>query len=277
MLAVAEPVDEFWVKYLKESFEERSSIKNGSEELLCLESYEPLLDTPLELLHTLPLGVGKSLISFLWHDVLTESQKRKLQTELGKYRASKSYSRTFRAKMVHNGVYNGSFIGRDYKILSQILPALLRRLFAVKTDSKPDLTIRCMDAYGLICLLVYMRSIDTNITEYVAMVQDLYLFNDGSFLIPEKRKIAGVDKTVQCRAYPGYGLAAFKTEHPDFKDILFEARENSDNYEYVNVKDIKLVSSVGGFFLTKDRQLSTLGALWKRLSTSASTVISKHT
>lgn len=38
---------------------------NGSERLLESKAYNPTLDTPVEPLHTLPLGVGKALMQFL--------------------------------------------------------------------------------------------------------------------------------------------------------------------------------------------------------------------
>ena len=42
-----------------------SYTKNGSQELLRLKSYDGTLDTPIELLHTLTLGIGKFLVQFL--------------------------------------------------------------------------------------------------------------------------------------------------------------------------------------------------------------------
>lgn len=63
---------------LKKIADTESCTKNGSEELLRLNAYDPTKDGPIEILHTLPLGLAKFLVPFLWKDVLTrETDKKK--------------------------------------------------------------------------------------------------------------------------------------------------------------------------------------------------------
>ncbi|KAL9557585.1 hypothetical protein MBANPS3_001309 [Mucor bainieri] len=130
---------------IDEADKDRSNTKNGSEQLLRLEAYEPLLDTPVELLHTLPLGVGKSLVTFLWKTALTKPEQSRLQAALVSYRNSPSYGRSFRVNMAHNG----SFLGRDYKLLGQILPVVLRQTFTVSPGSIMDLLIKCFSTFDV--------------------------------------------------------------------------------------------------------------------------------
>ncbi|CAO3655759.1 unnamed protein product [Mucor hiemalis] len=128
--------------------------RNGRE-LLQLRSYNLLLDTPVELLHTLHLGVGKSLFSVLLKTVLTKTERTKLQAALSDYRKCKAYSRNFRALVNHSG----SFRGRDFKQLTQILPVVLRDAFPdLQPGSLLDLAVKCFDSFGCLSSLAYMRS-----------------------------------------------------------------------------------------------------------------------
>ncbi|KAG1454565.1 hypothetical protein G6F56_007290 [Rhizopus delemar] len=142
--------------------------KNGSEQLLRLESYNPLLDTPVELLHTLPLGVRKALIQFLLKTTLTAAQLTILQTALTEHRQCKAYARSFRSLVNHNG----SFLGRDFKILGQILPVIIRDAFPnIVEGDILDLTAKCLESYGSLTSLLYMRSITGNIGSFLELVQ----------------------------------------------------------------------------------------------------------
>ncbi|OAD72672.1 hypothetical protein PHYBLDRAFT_73080 [Phycomyces blakesleeanus NRRL 1555(-)] len=108
---------------------ELSYIKNGSEEFLRLEAFDPTKDMPVKILHIIPLGLMKYLMTFLWKQkMLTTSEKGRLQEALNSYKSCKSYSRTFRNKLCHTG----SFIGRDFKELIQVLPRIMSKLFSDK-------------------------------------------------------------------------------------------------------------------------------------------------
>ncbi|KAG2208987.1 hypothetical protein INT47_011127 [Mucor saturninus] len=103
-----------------------SFTKNGSEELLRLESFDPTLDTPAEMLHCIPLGVMRYLVTLMVKsNLLNASEKGRIQAFLTNYRISKAFSRSFRNELKHCG----SFVGRDFKQLMQVLPMGLRILF----------------------------------------------------------------------------------------------------------------------------------------------------
>ncbi|KAL0097127.1 hypothetical protein J3Q64DRAFT_1844504 [Phycomyces blakesleeanus] len=64
-----------------------SYIKNGSEEFLRLEAFDPTKDMPVKILHIIPLGLTKYLMTFLWKQkMLTTSEKGRLQEALNSYK-----------------------------------------------------------------------------------------------------------------------------------------------------------------------------------------------
>ncbi|KAI8636060.1 hypothetical protein BD408DRAFT_407457 [Parasitella parasitica] len=111
LVEVGQVADRTTLKRIQDS----SSCKtNDSEHLLRLSAFDPTNDTPIELLHTLPLGIAKFMVVFLWKNVLSStSDKNRLQAAFTKYHSCKAYSRTFRSLMR----YNGSIVGRDFKKL----------------------------------------------------------------------------------------------------------------------------------------------------------------
>ncbi|CAO3613789.1 unnamed protein product [Mucor hiemalis] len=140
---------------------------NGSEQLLRLESYDPTVDSPIELLHTLPLGVGKCLLLFLLKTTLTENQRSVLQAALAQYKQSPAYTRNFCALLNHSG----SFLGRDFKHLMQILPVVLRNTFKIEKGVILDLTAKCIESYGCLSSLAYIRSFSGDKNEFLMKIK----------------------------------------------------------------------------------------------------------
>jgi hypothetical protein len=99
---------------------------NGSQTFLRLEAFDPTLDCPIEVLHTIPLGCVKYLVDFLLKNVLTEAERNSLGEVISRSRNKDAYSRTFRNNLRHSG----SFLGRDYKQLIQVLLTILRKEFS---------------------------------------------------------------------------------------------------------------------------------------------------
>ncbi|KAL9536875.1 hypothetical protein MBANPS3_012293 [Mucor bainieri] len=157
-------------KRLEEIKESTSCDKNGSQELLRLRSFDPVLDTPVEILHSLTLGITKFLVTFLWAQVVKKKEDQaKLQESLQQYRGSKAYKRSFRSLMRHNG----SFVGRNYKQLIQILPVCLRKTFSFQEDDLLGLTVKCFELVSCLSSLVYMRSIKSNVDGYLKTVGEV--------------------------------------------------------------------------------------------------------
>ncbi|KAL0072913.1 hypothetical protein F4703DRAFT_1945538 [Phycomyces blakesleeanus] len=123
-------------------------IKNGSEEFFRLKAFDQTKDMPFEILHMIPLGFIECLFIFLWKQpVLTAVQKDSLQREMASYRSCKSYNRTFRNQLCHSG----SFVGRDFKQLIQILSAF--------------------HAVARLSSLVYMRAIHVGFDYYLMQIR----------------------------------------------------------------------------------------------------------
>ncbi|KAL9536752.1 hypothetical protein MBANPS3_012395 [Mucor bainieri] len=150
---------------------------NGAAAFLELESVNILLDTPVESLHTLLLGVGKYVMRTVFANFLKDAQLKALNTRMRAYK-SKAYTRT----MHWNLSYHKSFLGRDYKILVQIFPLVLQeaykkdRAFAayrvegsvLQTQIKK--IIACFVDLGKLTSLVYMEKISSNFDAYCVMV-----------------------------------------------------------------------------------------------------------
>ncbi|KAL0094512.1 hypothetical protein F4703DRAFT_1922105 [Phycomyces blakesleeanus] len=128
-----------------------SYVKNGSKEFLRLKAFDPTKDIPIEILHTIPLGLIKYLVIFLGKQpVLTAIQKDSLQHELSSYRSCKSYNQTF-CNQLH---YSGSFVGRDFKQLIQILSSVISKLFG--RDSNLTFIITSFHAVSRLASLIYI-------------------------------------------------------------------------------------------------------------------------
>ncbi|KAG2192019.1 hypothetical protein INT47_008245 [Mucor saturninus] len=144
-----------------------SCSKNGSEELLRLESFDATLDTPVELLHCVSLGVMRYLVTLLIiSNILNQEQKNRIQSCLDDYRASKAFSRTFRNEMRHCG----SFVGRDFKQLMQVLPLVLRTVFGYD-NNRLEPVIASFVCLGRFSSLIYVRQVPSNSDTYIDYVK----------------------------------------------------------------------------------------------------------
>ena len=149
------------VRRFKMLIDKYSFSVNGSEVFLKLEAFDPTLDCPVEVLHTVPLGCIKYLVDFLVKRVLTQSERDSLDAAVARCRNKDAYSRTFRNNLRHCG----SFVGRDYKQLMQVLPTILRQQFP-NPNTCMQLFIQAFTYLGRLCSLIYMRNVDDQFERY---------------------------------------------------------------------------------------------------------------
>ncbi|KAG0983819.1 hypothetical protein G6F29_005236 [Rhizopus arrhizus] len=149
------------------------SFKNtGSQDLLLLNSFDPSQDTPVEALHCLPLGVAKYLIEHLVKITLggraNEDKMNRLISRLKENECNPSYTKNFRRQLRHVG----SFVGRDFKQLIQVLPGIIASEF---TDPVNDIKIiqlnRPLQALGKLCSLLFVRQIEAGFEDYVNSIE----------------------------------------------------------------------------------------------------------
>lgn len=154
-----------------------SFLVNGSEKFLILRAFDPTQDCPVDVLHTVPLGVIKYLVDYLMKSVLTESQRDHLGNILLSCRNKDAYSRTFRKNLRHCG----SFLGRDYKQLVQVLPTVFGMVFP-----NPTTTIRLISQafnyLGQLTSLIYLRGVEDKYEFYLQSLRGALLnFTDALY------------------------------------------------------------------------------------------------
>ncbi|KAG1031621.1 hypothetical protein G6F25_011963 [Rhizopus arrhizus] len=144
----------------------------GSQDLLLLNSFDPSQDTPVEALHCLPLGVAKYLIEHLVKITLggraNEDKMNRLISRLKENECNPSYTKNFRRQLRHVG----SFVGRDFKQLIQVLPGIIASEF---TDPVNDIKViqlnRPLQALGKLCSLLFVRQIEAGFEDYVNSIE----------------------------------------------------------------------------------------------------------
>ncbi|KAI7871420.1 uncharacterized protein EV154DRAFT_111970 [Mucor mucedo] len=109
----------------------------GAEELLKLKAVDLSQDLPVEILHTLLLGMTNYCFKIAHDHFLNDSQLKKL-TELFRNYNSKALHRNLTSSL---SAYR-SYLGRDFKILVQLFPSILQKanfqdpnMFAENHDS----------------------------------------------------------------------------------------------------------------------------------------------
>ncbi|OAD73840.1 hypothetical protein PHYBLDRAFT_145311 [Phycomyces blakesleeanus NRRL 1555(-)] len=152
---------------------------NGSEEFLRLNSFDLTKDCPVEVLHTVPLGCIKYLVDYFMKEVLTVAERDTLGNIIMPSRNRNAYSRIFRNNLRHCG----SFVGRDYKQLIQVLPTIISKLF-LQSTVRINMFSQCFIYLGQLCSLIYLRGIESNYEQYIYVFRDtLSNFTDSLYVL----------------------------------------------------------------------------------------------
>ncbi|KAL9539146.1 hypothetical protein MBANPS3_010437 [Mucor bainieri] len=146
----------------------------GGQALLKLRALDTMKDLPIELLHTIMLGVGKELVRCLprEQDFLQPVEKSLLETKLFGHSFG-GFSRCLRSFLrLHR-----SFLGRDYKVVMQQLPIVLSTLIAsgeiVDRSGGLTLIVQCLTQLGQLTSLCYTSKI-TNLQVYTESITCVY-------------------------------------------------------------------------------------------------------
>ncbi|OAD66157.1 hypothetical protein PHYBLDRAFT_73168 [Phycomyces blakesleeanus NRRL 1555(-)] len=134
----------------------------GTDDLLCLQSFDLALDTPVEILHTVTLRVYKYLVNHLFKEVLkgNNASQVKLSDLLKQAKGFRNFTRTFRKKLRHSE----SYLDKKFKILVQVLPPILNT--EVSMIAKPFMELCILSS------LLFIQEVDSDFDQYLNNVDN---------------------------------------------------------------------------------------------------------
>jgi hypothetical protein len=148
----------------------------GGEVFLKLKSFDPTKDTPVEMLHVVLLGITKYVFHIAAGNFLSADMIKALENGFRSY-DSKAFNRKLNSSM---RLYR-SFLGRDFKIMVQVLPLVLNDAlgfvaFASLRDNENGQVIfqalfNCFEKLGEVSSLLYLEKIRNNFDSYLLLLQ----------------------------------------------------------------------------------------------------------
>ncbi|KAL0582255.1 hypothetical protein ABG067_007900, partial [Albugo candida] len=155
---------------LERNFDNLSFKLTGGETFVKLNALDLSKDSPVEILHTVQLGMVKYCFIIAYGNFLNQDHIVAL-TKL---------FRNYNSKALHRNLTSSlksfrSFLGRDYKILVQLLPSLLQKACldnpALFSDGASfQAMFECFDNLGSLASLCYMEKID-NFKQYKDLLE----------------------------------------------------------------------------------------------------------
>ncbi|OAD68452.1 hypothetical protein PHYBLDRAFT_173447 [Phycomyces blakesleeanus NRRL 1555(-)] len=140
----------------------------SAKDLLCLQSFNPAFDTSVEVLHTVTLAVYKYLVNHSFKEVLkgNTTLQVKLFNLLEQKKDSRDFTRTFRKKFRHSE----SYLGKEFKILMQVLLAILNAEFANNTEV--SIIAKPFTELGILSSLLFVQEVNSDFNQYLSNVDN---------------------------------------------------------------------------------------------------------
>jgi hypothetical protein len=139
-----------------------------ASELLKLSSFNPTIDTPVEILHTLCLGIIKDIVTYSLEVFKVNGIPIKIiNTAIIKFKKSNNFT----PNLSYNLEYYHKYNGKDWKALIQILPYIYNN--NTEFQNKPELNdvIELVSILGKMCSLIYTHHIANNLDNYINLVK----------------------------------------------------------------------------------------------------------